>query len=490
MIGTGNTQNNYAAFEPLDLGLIGRSSPRAAANRIKQMPIDDALKIVAAASAEDAAAVLGMLLNSDDDFSVALVSEMHPGLAAALLDEGGPALAALRDVPVAAEAICRCHDERKILGLESDIVRRAASSPRGTAGFYRVFAEGVVHWSKQTGAQATYEPFSSFHRDNGGTGGRLGFPLAEAEVVSAAGRPAGEATRQDFESESADPAGHASVYWTEEHGMFATWGGIGWHYQRRGGADRFGFPVGPEVAAGPSRRPGDGDSGWIQPFEKASIVFTDAVGAIEIWSPIREHFDALDGVTGRLGFPRGKSHAAGRSPQGTEGRFQRFEGAWDYPEDLVAACIGFDRPGGATIYTSVHGTYKVDGGIGILYERMGGTPGWLGFPTEDSHRPQNDSPTADNQRRVQTFEGGAIYWSPEHDAVAVRGDVLALLHPEPPVNFFAQLHLGFPTHPEQPIADGPDMIQFFEHGLITRRADGIKVWQTVAGSHGSQPPAP
>jgi len=70
---------------------------------------------------------------------------------------------------------------------------------------------------------------------------------------------------------------------------------------------------------------------------------------------------------------------------------------------------------------------------------------------------------------VQEFEGGAIYWSPEHHTVAVRADVLDLLRSDPGI--------GFPTQAEQPIDGGPDTIQFFENGVITRRANTVAVWR-------------
>ncbi|MCM4084728.1 LGFP repeat-containing protein [Paractinoplanes hotanensis] len=480
-IGTGNIQNNnYVAPEPLDLSFVEWSSPRAAADKILGMPARNAFRVLAEAAVDKTAAVLRVLLASDDSLVVELLADVHPGRVQALVDAGGAELEVLRDVPRADEEISELHGHhRAVLGGKHGGLRRSAASPRGNTGFYRLYENGAIFWSASAGAVSLLGPFLRFHRDEGGTGGRLGFPIGESEGVTGTG-VATKALRQRLEPDKHSRA--TSVYSTVEYGVFATRGGIGKHYDLRGGPDRFGFPTGPGVEAGPTRSGGTGDSGWIQPFEKGSIAYTNSTGAIEIMSPVREHHDAHGGVSGRLGFPRGKAQGAGRSPRGTDGKFQRFEGAWDYPEDLVAACIGFDRPGGATVYTSVHGTYKVDGGIGILYERMGGTAGWLGFPTGSSEK-------AEERRRVQAFEGGDIYWSPEHDAVAVRADVLALVRFVPPTGFRfdPDERVGFPTHPEQSIGSGPDTIQFFEHAVVTRRSNDLTVWHPRSEA---QPPAP
>nr|WP_221377710.1 hypothetical protein [Actinoplanes polyasparticus] len=457
LVGDGGIQFNYAGRATAGDNVIDQFAPRYAAGQLRAMPFRAAFQVLAEAPVDKAAAVLRLLLASSDALVVALIAEMHPERVRALVDAGGAELEVLRDIREADDQISDCLDTlHPALGAEQGGLRRVAPSPRGNTGFYRRFEHGAIFWSSVGGAVPLSSPFFDFHGDAGGTGGRLGFPIDVSRPVTGRGVVT-EAHRQDFEFD--EHSRRTSAYCTTEYGVFATWGGIGEHYDRRGGPDRFGFPTGPEVVIGPTRRRGTGDSGWIQAFEKGSIAYTDSTSAIEIMSPVRDYYDANGGAAGRLGFPRGSSHVAGRSPQGTDGRFQRFEGAWDYPDDLLAACIGFGHPGGASVYTSVHGTHKVDGGIGILYERMGGTAGWLGFPTEGSQK-------ADDQRRTQGFEGGAIYWCPEHNAVPVRMDVLALLHPD----------IGFPTHAEQPIGAGPDTIQFFEAGIVTRRSTGLTVW--------------
>ncbi len=464
--GNNNIQINNESRKTLDLGLIGRAAPWKVVRELRQLDVDDADQIMKAAPEKDADEVLRLLYSVDEEYAVALVAVMHPARARALISRGGPDLQGLADVPAAAEAMSRVHDKwGEVLGAKPDFLRRTQLSPQGTDGFYIMYRDGAVFWSARGGAHPTTDPIADLYLESGGSEGPLGFPLTpptDFEVGAEAG------TRQHFEflgNYSAETCSRlgvvcgATVYRSEKHGTFATWGGIGEHYESHRSVERFGFPTGPEQEAGPTRKNGTGDHGWIQPFERGSIAFTESVGAIEIMSPVRELYDVLGGVNGRLGFPRGKSHAAGRSPQGTDGRFQRFEGAWDYPDDLVAACIGFDHPGGATVYTSTHGTHTVDAGIGILYERLGGTASWLGFPTDAPRK-------ADARRRIQPFEGGAIYWSPEHDSIAVREDVLAILGPD----------IGFPTHPEQTIGDGPDTVQFFEAGLVTRRSAGIARW--------------
>jgi hypothetical protein len=65
---------------------------------------------------------------------------------------------------------------------------------------------------------------------------------------------------------------------------------------------------------------------------------------------------------------------------------------------------------------------------------------------------------------VQRFEGGAVFWCAEYDAVPVTGAILRLLDENPAV----QERLGFPvTGPQTLRSFSDDRIQFFEGGTVT-----------------------
>jgi uncharacterized protein with LGFP repeats len=90
------------------------------------------------------------------------------------------------------------------------------------------------------------------------------------------------------------------------------------------------------------------------------------------------------------------------SPYQNQGQFQRYEGRADYPDDIIRCWSADERPGGATIYLSAHGTYCVSGDNGVLHERIGGTGGWLGFPTSDELG--TGAFAQDSRRTIQQFE--------------------------------------------------------------------------------------
>lgn len=314
------------------------------------------------------------------------------------------------------------------------------------------------------------------------SGGRLGFPVSPATQAQHP-RTKTDCVRQLFEGPSdygtevcdfLQVTCGATVVSSEKHGTFSTWGGIG-EFSELGWRDRGwqGIPVEDAVQAGPSSRTdGSGATGWRQGFENGTVYSSDKTGTIRVprrWAGyLRDRGDA----DGPMGFPASPELAAATSPQGTSGRYQRFEGIWDYPDDIVRHWSDRESPGGATVYYSkLYGAHTVERGNGILYERRGGTASWLGFPTSDEVSVSEW--TADPDRTVQQFEGGAIFYAREYESVPVKRTVIEYLAKQP----FAVKRLGFPTGEAEPLPSGEgDDIQFFEHGVVTARNDVIEVW--------------
>ena len=131
---------------------------------------------------------------------------------------------------------------------------------------------------------------------------------------------------------------------------------------------------------------------------------------------------------------------------------------------------GQERPGGATIYyCEEHGPHTVRRGNGVLYERLSGTASWLGFP-------KSDEEGSGSGRTIQSFEGGAIFYSPQYNSVPVRREAL---------DYLARVDggLGFPIRGPEPLASGDDdYIQRFEHGIITVLDGEIRAWVEAATS--------
>jgi len=196
-------------------------------------------------------------------------------------------------------------------------------------------------------------------------------------------------------------------------------------------------------------------------FTHGAIYWSGLGGTQPVWRGFSKIHEREGGAQGVLGFPLTPSLPAEPSPQGTKGSFQRFEGQWNYPEDINTTPV---ERCGATLYCSEqYGTHPTWGGIGICYERQWGTAGALGFPTSDEidvgpshHRTKG---------KCQHFEGGTIYWSWKTEAHRIKGEI-AKLHDS--LNGVGG-KLGFPLSNEATAHPSPQettgTFQRFEGGL-------------------------
>jgi uncharacterized protein with LGFP repeats len=189
-------------------------------------------------------------------------------------------------------------------------------------------------------------------------------------------------------------------------------------------------------------------------------------------------------VTGDLGFPVSPELPAAESPFGTAGRLQRFEAWQDYREDITAAWADFTGPAGATVYVSeAHGVHCVGWGNGHLYEKLGGTSSWLGYPRSDEVDARASE--SDPWCTIQEFEGGAIFYKEAHGSVPVALATLEFITSHDGL----RQRLGFPikaetqiggdtaVHDYRPTANpAADREQFFEHGVVTVRNDVMEAW--------------
>ena len=173
----------------------------------------------------------------------------------------------------------------------------------------------------------------------------------------------------------------------------------------------------------------------------------------------------------RSAFRSARCWTRSRPLYNTSGCFQRFEGKWDYSPDILNRWSESESPGGATIYFSrAHGTHCVGWGNGSLYERMGGTGSWLGFPKSDEVKrrlPAKDRPGF----TVQEFEHGVIIYSAEHGSVAVPRATMECLDQ---LGGLKEL-LGLPLR-RSPTATADEAVQFFENGVVVIRDESPEVY--------------
>ncbi|MFY1599062.1 hypothetical protein [Micromonospora sp. WMMD737] len=488
IVGHSGTIINHFGSEPdLTATALAGLRPRAAAARIVDLSRDRALVLLTAMPDRAAAAVLQALFGLNEDRTVALLAELSPDRAAELIALAQ--LADLADLPEAVEAMAHCQDRwREVFDAHRQAIHRCGPSQgHGYRGFTQRFANGAICWSAATGAQPTTWAIAAHHDSLGGCAGRLGFPLAPME--KALPSPSGTlGTLQRFEGSfdygdgtraRQHAADGAAIYWAPQHGAHAVWGRIGEFHENRGGtAGDLGFPTTDETAVGPSRS-GAGARGWRQRFEGGTVYFTPETGAVRVPTEIADYHDDEGDVSGVLGFPRSPVTQAADSPQGTSGRFQRFEGEWDYPPDVADRLLGLEHGGGATVYWSrEHGAHTVRAGNGLCYEQLGGTASWLGFPVSDEQDVQS---TSGDRGTAQTFQGGIIFYTETHGSLPVSDPVLqAVAASVPPTVASTWAHLivdaiGFPVSAEQLV--GPSRVQLFQRGVVTTDDDRIEVWR-------------
>jgi hypothetical protein len=466
-----------------DVDALMALNPREGGKRIARMPPDDAARLLLKAPVDAAAEAMEALLGEDEALAVSLLAHTRRNRTRELIEAMASAAEWLKDLPAAADAIEHCQDSQPdLLGENIGPLTHVKSFKRGTDGYYQSFENGQIHWTARGGAQAMTGPIAACHIVSGGSGSRLGFPLApEMDAQQSPFTTDGKLQRFEFQRDygpelckSAGLTFGATVYWSDAHGAHITWGGIGGYFERLGGTSSWlGFPTSDELKAGPSRRDGPGTSGWRQRFEGGAIYYSQKTRGVAVRAHVAEYLESHGGVSNRRGFPVSPEMEAANSPYGTKGRMQRFEGAWDYPNDIVSQWSAKERPGGATLYTSeTYGTCCVGWGIGIVYERLGGTSSWLGFPMSDA----NDARKSKNEpgRSVQEFEGGAIFWSEElHHPVPVSRTILEYLSEHDGL----QERIGFPIEHEVSLEAGNSKrVQFFEHGLVTVRNGAIETW--------------
>src|SRR5947208_1744941 len=104
------------------------------------------------------------------------------------------------------------------------------------------------------------------------------------------------------------------------------------------------------------------------------------------------------------------------------------------------------------------------------YNQLGGRGGWLGAPVDEGAG-GSEMDTADGRGRVRDFANGSIYWTPQHGAFEVHGEIRVKWAQLGGVRSF----LGYPVTDELGTPDGRGRFNHFEGGSI--------YWAPETGAH-------
>ena len=373
---------------------------------------------------------------------------------------------------------------RGVKAIEGEIYRRFAaqgyeggplgwptmdtSPTAGGVGRWQSFAGGTVYWSPTSGARVMNGPIYDRFLRTGYEGGPLGWPTSD--VLPTGGR---DGTYQTYQN--------GAVYWSPSRGAKAVEGGI---FERWAAQGHETGPLGwPTIDTSPTA----GGVGRWQSFTGGTVYWSAASGARVMSGPIYDRFVRTGYEGGRLGWPTSDVLPTG-GRDGTYQTYQRgavywspgrgalaIEGAvlqrwaaqghetgplgWPTGDSLpTEGDSGLWQPfrGGTVYWSPASGARVMSGPIYDRFVRTGWEKGPLGWPTSDV------LPTGGRDGTYQTYQNGAVYWSPSRGAAAIQGPVLQ--------RWAAQGHengpLGWPTGDTLRTGGGEGLHQRFDKGSI------------------------
>jgi len=184
-----------------------------------------------------------------------------------------------------------------------------------------------------------------------------------------------------------------TIHWSSQYGAVALWHDLQREYNEHGGSGGWlGFPT---------QREHDWNGGKRTLFEGGYIYWdgqrAEAYRHGELPAPnwqqaMEQEYQAMKGL---LGNPSGPYATAGRSPQGTTGKWRAYET-------------------GTIHWSSQYGAVALWHDLQREYNEHGGSGGWLGFPTK-RERDWNGGKRTD-------FEGGFIYWDGQRATAYRNGE--------------------------------------------------------------------
>ncbi|WP_179251174.1 arylsulfotransferase family protein [Enemella evansiae] len=224
--------------------------------------------------------------------------------------------------------------------------------------------------------------------------------------------------------------GEHAIVWSPQTGAFNNKGSIRQQWIAVGGAaGRMGYPTSDEFC-------GLRDGGCAQRFQGGLIYWQPGAGAQAVWGAIGEKYAQLGWENSQLGYPTSGEFCGLRDG----GCAQRFQGGLIYWQ-----------PGA--------GAQTVWGAIGEKYAQLGWENSQLGYPTSGEFCGLRDGGC------WQSYQGGAVYWSPASGA----HNNLGVIRAEYGRQGWENGRLGYPVTDERcgiAAADG-GCVQDYQGGTIT-----------------------
>jgi hypothetical protein len=261
-------------------------------------------------------------------------------------------------------------------------LRQVLDTPSGPevvdgAVHYRPFQNGRLYWTQATGVHEVHGGILAKYLQMGGHG-RFGAPRTDEGIT-----PDGTGRYNHFAGTPGTM--EASLYWTPSTGVHAVYGAIRVRWSQTGWErGPMGYPITDETVTP------DG-IGRYNHFDKAaSIYWTPANGAHDVYGTIRQKWSALGWERGPLGYPTTNETS---TPDGV-GRYNHFDKA------------------GSVYWTPGTGAQEVYGAIRQRWSALGWERSYLGYPTSGEF----DVPGG----RRNNFQRGYIQWTRSSGAVIDR----------------------------------------------------------------------
>ena len=181
--------------------------------------------------------------------------------------------------------------------------------------------------------------------------------------------------------------------------------------------------------------------GIYQMYERGAIIWSPSTGAHTSTGGIRTTWASTGFENGQLGYPT-TDEIAGLKDGGV---YQMYQG-------------------GAIVYSPATGSHVSMGGIRTVWAATGFENGQLGYPTTDEIGGLRDGGV------YQSYQGGAIYWSPTTGSYATMGGIRTAWQNAGAENG----KLGYPTSNEYSSGNG-SVSQNYEGGVIRWSPAGTTV---------------
>jgi hypothetical protein len=177
-----------------------------------------------------------------------------------------------------------------MLGSSLGSIAVAGKSPDGTTGYFQRFNTGSIHWSAKHGAVAVWHDIQRVYEQNGGTGGKLGFPTKQEHDWEGG-------KRTDFEG--------GYIFFTDRLGPQVYYNGeTPWQKEI---ANEYGITQNllGNYGGGPSPTGTsfNGTKGYWSSYDRGTIHWSAKYGAVAVWQELQQIYNSTGGSGGWLGFP-------------------------------------------------------------------------------------------------------------------------------------------------------------------------------------------